>query len=141
MPDLYGGISDLIKSIKDNGIGTWDTGKEALALLSQLMPGGRQLYKSVLGAETVIRGGDYSGNKLKYPTEGRFLTDAQAIIFGKYATQASDAYYAGGQPALSPKQTEVYETMKEQGADSKTAYDTVQEDPSSTSSGPSRHQT
>lgn len=130
MPDIYGGVKDLIESVGKNGV-SWDSGKAALALLAQLIPGGRQLYKTAMGAETILRGGDFSGTyaneKLKYPTEGDFWSTVQSLMFGKYATEASDEYYASGKSALSVNQTRLWRSLTDGGADPREVYDAIQE--------------
>lgn len=130
MPDIYGGVSDLAGSIGKNGVASWDTGKALMALLAQVVPGGRQFHKTAMGAETVLRGGDFSGTgdneKLKYPTGGDFWSTVQALMFGKYATEASNAYYAGSDSALSAKQTRLWRSLTEGGADPQAVYDAIQ---------------
>jgi|GEM_PF-1035110 len=130
MPDLYGTGKDLVESLKKNGV-SWDSGRSLLALLAQLVPGGRQLYKTALGAETIARGGDFSGTgdneKLKYPTDGDFWSTVQALVFGKYSAEASDAYYAGSETALSAKQTKLWRSLTEGGADPRAVYDAIQD--------------
>lgn len=130
MPDIYGGIKGTVDSIKSNGVASWDTGRAALKLLSQLIPGGRQIQKTALGLETVLRGGDFSGTgekeKLKYPTEDDFWSTVQSIMFGKHATEASDEYYASGASALSANQTRLWRSLTEGGADPGETYDAIQ---------------
>ena len=128
MPDLYGNGKDLVESLKKNGL-SYDSAKSVLALLAQLLPGGRQLYKTAMGTETVVRGGDFSGTgeneKLKYPTDDDFWSTVQAMLMGKYATEASDAYYAAGDTALSAKQTRLWRSLTEGGADKRGVYDAI----------------
>ena len=128
MPDLYGSGKDLVESLKKNGL-SYDSAKSVLALLAQLLPGGRQLYKTAMGTETVMRGGDFSGTgeneKLKYPTDDDFWSTVQAMLMGKYATEASDAYYAAGDTALSAKQTRLWRSLTEGGADKRGVYDAI----------------
>ncbi len=130
MPDIYGGIKGTVDSIKSNGVASWDTGRAALKLLAQLIPGGRQIQKTALGLETIMRGGDFSGTgekeKLKYPTEGDFWSAVQSLMFGKYATEASDEYYASGASALSVNQTRLWRSLTESGADPGETYDAIQ---------------
>jgi len=130
MPDIYGGIKGTVDSIKNNGVASWDTGRAALKLLTQLIPGGRQIQKTTLGLETVMRGGDFSGTgekeKLKYPAEGDFWSTVQSLMFGKYATEASDEYYASGASALSVNQTRLWRSLTEGGADPGETYDAIQ---------------
>lgn len=129
MPDIHGTGKDLIESLKSRGT-SWDAGKAALAFLTQFIPGGRQINKSALGLETVMRGGDFSGTgekeKLKYPTKGDAWSTMQALTFGKYATEASDSYYASGAKALSENQTRLWRSLTKSGADSNTVYDAIQ---------------
>lgn len=128
MPDFYGTGKNLVESLSKNGA-SWDAAKAAIAMLAQIVPGGRQMSKSILGAETVLRGGDFSGTgdneKLKYPTEGDFWSTVQALVFGKYATEASDAYYAGSETALSANQTKLWRSLTEGGADPRAVYDAI----------------
>ena len=129
MPDIIGNAWNIGKGIYNNGL-TLDTGRGALKMLSELIPGGKQLYKTALGLETIMRGGDFSGKidneKLKYPTEDDFWSTVQSLMFGKYATEASDEYYASGASELSADQTRLWRSLTEGGADPGETYDAIQ---------------
>ena len=129
MPDIIGNALNIGKGIYNNGL-TLDTGRGALKMLSELIPGGKQLYKTALGLETIMRGGDFSGKidneKLKYPTEDDFWSTVQSLMFGKYATEASDEYYASGASELSANQTRLWRSLTEGGADPGETYDAIQ---------------
>mgnify|MGYP006916065560 CR=1 FL=1 len=51
----------------------------------------------------------------------------QALVFGKYSTEASDAYYAGSETALSANQTKLWRSLTEGGADPRAVYDAIQD--------------
>ena len=129
MPDLYGGGKNIWQTFTAEDADGYDKARSILEFMSQFMPGGRQIKKSVLGAETVLRGGDFSGRgenrKLKYPIDGDTWTDIQAILFGKYATEASNEYYAAGNSPLSIKQTKLWQTMVDAGADPQDIYNAI----------------
>lgn len=82
--------------------------------------GGAQLKKTVEGVKAVNAGGDYSINtagekSLKYPilkTPGNYI---KAGVFGKYALPEAKEYYDNARRPLSPKQTQIYESMADNG--------------------------
>jgi len=129
MPDLYGAGKNIWQTFTAEDSDRYDKAKSVLELLAQFLPGGRQAKKSALGAETVLRGGDFSGRgenrKLKYPTDGDTWSDIQAILFGKYATEASDEYYAAGRSPLSINQTKLWQAMVDAGADPQDIYNAI----------------
>lgn len=122
--------SNLVKSIINNGPISPETGSAALGALSQVAPGGRQLQKTVQGAETLIRGGRYYGygdnEKLQYavkPTAGNIV---QALLFGNNGLSESRDFYAAGGKGLSKEQTaKVEELVKSKATDKETAYEAV----------------
>lgn len=130
MPDIYGGVSDIASAIKSSGVISPETGQAALGLASELMPGGRQLKKTLLGTVAAVQGGDYSGfgenERLKYPLEDSWQSAVKAILFGKNATNEAGEYYASGNKPLSAKQTSLYNDLIASGADRKTAYNAIQ---------------
>lgn len=131
IPRIGGGIKDIQKAVKDHGWISGETGRAALGLASEFIPGGAQLKKSLLGLETVLRGGDFSGygenEKLKYPLEDSAWSTVRSILFGKYSTEESSAYYASDDKQLTEKQTATYQALVQSGADRKTVYDAIQD--------------
>ena len=129
LPDIYGTGKDLYNAIKNEGIGSWDTARAAMQGLFQLIPGGKQLSKTMQATEYNVRGGDFSGSgdneKLKYPADDDFWSVVQSELFGKYATNASDDYYASGRKALSANQTQLWRRLVEDGVDSEYAYEMI----------------
>lgn len=129
LPDIYGGVTDVGKAIDSHGIASGETVKAVGSLAAELLPGGKQAKKLGLGAEALIRGGDFSGygddRKLKYPIEPTFGNITKALAFGKYATTPSDRYYAKGENPLSENQTRLWTDMVQSGEDSSDIYDAI----------------
>ena len=130
LPDIYGGVTDVGKAIDSHGVASGETVKAVGSLAAELLPGGKQAKKLGLGAEALIRGGDFSGygenERLKYPIEATPANVIKALLFGKYSTSASDRYYAKGETSLSVNQTKLWREMVNGGADSSDVYDTIQ---------------
>lgn len=130
LPDIYGGVTDIGKAINNHGIASGETVKATASLLAELAPGGKQAKKLGLGLEALIRGGDFSGYgedaRLKYPIEATPTNVIKSLVFGKYATSASNRFYAAGDTSLSANQTKLWREMVKSGADSSDVYDTIQ---------------
>ena len=130
LPNIYGGVKDIGSAVKNHGVASGETAKAVGSLAAELLPGGKQLKKTGLGLEALLRGGDYSGygddERLKYPIEPTAENIAKALLFGKYATSASDRYYAADGTALSANQTQLWKELKRSGADSSDIYETIQ---------------
>lgn len=109
--------------------GTVNDIKYAAANLGwSILPMGGQLKKMKQGAQALIQGGHYSANgkRLYYPLDaGNPWTAAQALLFGKSATEAARDYYSGDAPALTEAQTREYEEARNRGTSATEAYDYV----------------
>ena len=131
IPNIYGGGKDVTSAIKNHGVLSGENAKAAGSLAAEFLPGGAQAKKTALGLEYLLRGGDFSGYgdnaRLKYPTDGTVSSAVQALLFGKNATEASNAYYASGASALSAKATAVYQSMIDTGEAGKEAYALLRE--------------
>lgn len=103
-----------------------EIGDSALDVAAQILPGGRQLKKTATGIGTMIEGGSYSGNKLRYPVDGSIGKWAQAILFGTSALDETDEYYATNARNLSEKQTFVYKALVADGMQRQDAYEALQ---------------
>ena len=131
IPDVYGGVEDIVGAIKNHGLFSPETGLSLVDLASEFMPGGRQINKTVQGVVDLVRGGRYYGwgdeSKLAYPIDVSVGKAAQGAVFGPYALEDSDAYYSSDRKALSVKQTNLYESLVEQGVAKGTVYTAIQE--------------
>ena len=107
--------------------------KEGAKPAFYLLPpfGGGQLKKIVEGTETVAAGGSYTYNnegekQLQFPVFDRSpLAYAQAATFGKYALPTAQDYVDGGFRPFTSKQTAVYDTLTNEGADARRVYQTL----------------
>lgn len=126
MPDLYGATSDIWNAASKNGVISPETGEAMLGLLTQVIPGGRQIKKTYSGAKTLIEGGKTTGfgerQRLQYPVDRNVGTILQNLLFGPNATQDASAYWASGQGSLSPHDTQTWQTLAGDGADSMEVY-------------------
>lgn len=103
-----------------------EIGESALDIAAQIAPGGRQLKKTATGLGTMIEGGSYSGNKLRYPVDGSAGKWVQALLFGTSALDETDEYYATNARNLSEKQTFVYKALVADGMQRQDAYEALQ---------------
>lgn len=91
----------------------------------QIIPGGRQIKKTVQGIGSIVRGGKYSGygenTRLLYPVDRNAWNAVRAALFGPTALDETDEYYAGGK-ALTAGQTKIAKTLKKQGVDIEDTY-------------------
>lgn len=131
-PDIYGGVSDVGKAVAADGLFSGRTAEELFDLAVQLIPGGRQISKTVKGAATMARGGRVYGwgdkAKLQYPVENSPLKWGQALLFGTNALEESRAYWlGGGEGGLTAKQTAQWTELTENGADGHEAFDAIKE--------------
>ena len=130
LPNLYGSGKKVVDALKEHGVFSPENAKAVGELTAELLPGGKQLKKTGLGLEYLLRGGDFSGygekERLKYPADADFWDVVRTMIFGKYATEASNAYYASGDKALSANQTKLWHSLTDGGADPRTVYDAIQ---------------
>lgn len=94
--------------------------------------GGGQIRKAYQGATAAARGGSYTVDNegrdiLQYPVyndnaEDRAKSWAQALLFGKTATEEAQSWVESGFKSLSAKETAAYQGMTEGGADQRESY-------------------
>lgn len=131
MPDIINKGKNVADAISGHGVFSPETGEAVLKAGTELVPGGNQINKAIQGLVAVLRGGDFTGygdnEKLKYPLNEDALTALRAILFGKYATKESDAYYASGDRYLSEKQTVLWHVLTRSGLKRQDAYKAIQD--------------
>ena len=94
--------------------------------------GGGQIKKMAQGAQAVMQGGSYKADNegrdiLQYPIyndkPGEMAKNlAQALLFGKTATEEAQGWIESGFKNLSAKETAAYQEMTEAGADQRDSY-------------------
>ena len=94
--------------------------------------GGGQIRKAYQGATAAARGGSYSVDNegrdiLQYPVYNDNPADrakswAQALLFGKTATEEAQSWVESGFKSLSAKETAAYQGMTEGGTDQRESY-------------------
>ena len=94
--------------------------------------GGGQIRKAYQGATAAARGGSYTVDNegrdiLQYPVYNDNAADrakswAQALLFGKTATEEAQSWVESGFKSLSAKETAAYQGMTEGGADQRESY-------------------
>lgn len=98
--------------------------------------GGGQIRKTYQGATAAARGGSYSVDNegrdiLQYPVYNDNPADrakswAQALLFGKTATEEAQSWVESGFKSLSAKETAAYQGMTEGGEDQRETYAFIQ---------------
>ncbi len=98
--------------------------------------GGGQIRKAYQGATAAARGGSYSVDNegrdiLQYPVYNDNAADrakswAQALLFGKTATEEAQSWVESGFKSLSAKETAAYQAMTEGGEDQRETYAFIQ---------------
>ena len=131
MVDLPGAISGISDAAVNDGLFSYEMGRQLLGVAGDILPGGRQIEKTVQGIEAVVRGGKYKGagdnSRLQYPVEKTVGSAIKALLFGDAALSEKSAFYASGLTGLSAKQTQVYESLVRGGADASEVYNAIQE--------------
>lgn len=94
--------------------------------------GGGQIRKAYQGATAAARGGSYTVDNegrdiLQYPVYNGNAADrakswAQALLFGKTATEEAQSWVESGFKSLSAKETAAYQGMTEGGTDQRESY-------------------
>lgn len=94
--------------------------------------GGGQIKKMAQGAQAVMQGGSYKADNegrdiLQYPVYNDNPKDlaknlAQALLFGKTATEEAQGWIESGFKNLSAKETAAYQEMTAAGADQRDSY-------------------
>jgi hypothetical protein len=98
--------------------------------------GGGQIRKAYQGATAAARGGSYSVDNegrdiLQYPVYNdnpaeRAKSWAQALLFGKTATEEAQSWVESGFKSLSAKETAAYQGMTEGGEEQRETYAFIQ---------------
>lgn len=98
--------------------------------------GGGQIRKAYQGATAAARGGSYTVDNegrdiLQYPVYNDNAADrakswAQALLFGKTATEEAQSWVESGFKSLSAKETAAYQGMTEGGEDQRETYAFIQ---------------
>ena len=129
MPDLSN-LADLPGTIAEDGLFSWEVARQLAGLAGDVLPGGRQIEKSIQGGEALLRGGYYRGSgenrRLQFPVEQDFWSIVRGILLGRSALDESRDFYASGQTGLSANQTKAYEQIVDMGADPETVYQAIQ---------------
>lgn len=94
--------------------------------------GGGQIRKAYQGATAAARGGSFTVDNegrdiLQYPVYNGNAADrakswAQALLFGKTATEEAQSWVESGFKSLSAKETAAYQDMTEGGTDQRESY-------------------
>lgn len=131
MPDLFGKGKDLWDAATEHGLLSPESGEALLGLVTQAIPGGRQINKTYSGIKTIVEGGRTKGfgdkERLQYPVERNVGTALQNILFGPNATPQANAYWASGLSSLSTKDTQTWQTLSKDGADPIETYNLLHE--------------
>lgn len=131
MPDLFGKGKDLWDAATEHGLLSPESGEALLGLVTQAIPGGRQINKTYSGIKTIVEGGRTKGfgdkERLQYPVERDVGTALQNILFGPNATPQANAYWASGLSSLSAKDTQTWQTLSKDGADPIETYNLLHE--------------
>lgn len=131
MPDLFGKGKDLWDAATERGLISPESGEALLGLVTQAIPGGRQINKTYSGIKTIVEGGRTKGfgdkERLQYPVERNVGTALQNILFGPNATPQANAYWASGLSSLSTKDTQTWQTLSKDGADPIETYNLLHE--------------
>lgn len=131
MPDLVGKGKDLWDAATEHGLISPESGEALLGLVTQAIPGGRQINKTYSGIKTIVEGGRTKGfgdkERLQYPVERNVGTALQNILFGPNATPEANAYWASGLSSLSTKDTQTWQTLSKDGADPIETYNLLHE--------------
>lgn len=129
MPDLSN-LTSLPGTIAEDGLFSWEVARQLAGLTGDVLPGGRQIEKSIQGGEALVRGGYYRGSgenrRLQFPVEQDFWSIVRGTLFGRSALDESRDFYASGQTGLSANQTKAYEQIVDMGADPETVYQAIQ---------------
>lgn len=128
-------IAEAVKGVgqaaKNSGVISGEMGGALLTLGGSMLPGGRQMQKTVQGAQTILDGGRMYGygddQRLQYPVERDPFNIVQALLFGNSGLSESRDFYASGDTGLSAKQTQLVKDMAAEGADRIEVYDAIQD--------------
>ena len=124
-------VEGVGQAAKNSGVISGEMGGALLTLGGSMLPGGRQIQKTVQGTQTILDGGRMYGygddQRLQYPVERDPLNIVQALLFGNSGLSESRDFYASGDTGLSVKQTQLVKDMAAEGADRIGVYDAIQD--------------
>lgn len=128
-------IAEAVKGVgqaaKNSGVISGEMGGALLTLGGSMLPGGRQMQKTVQGTQTILDGGRMYGygddQRLQYPVDRDPLNIVQAVLFGNSGLSESRDFYASGDTGLSSRQTQLVKDMAAEGADRIGVYDAIQD--------------
>ena len=128
-------IAEAVKGVgqaaKNSGVISGEMGGALLTLGGSMLPGGRQMQKTVQGTQTILDGGRMYGygddQRLQYPVDRDPLNIVQAVLFGNSGLSESRDFYASGDTGLSAKQTQLVKDLAAEGADRIEVYDAIQD--------------
>lgn len=124
-------VEGVGQAAKNSGVISGEMGGAMLTLGGSMLPGGRQMQKTVQGAQTILDGGRMYGygddQRLQYPVERDPFNIVQALLFGNSGLSESRDFYASGDTGLSAKQTQLVKDMAAEGADRIGVYDAIQD--------------
>nr|DAL78723.1 MAG TPA: Large polyvalent protein associated domain 23 [Bacteriophage sp.] len=101
--------------------------EKGLEFLAEFVPGGRQAKKTGYGIKAIAQGGKTKGygekQRLQYPLDmDDPMTYIRTALFGVNASPEAKAYYAGDNSGLTAKQTQLWNELREEGADGYALY-------------------
>lgn len=126
-------IADAMRGEERWGKALQEANKEAISPLStyMMMPiAGGQVNKTIKGLNMMRKGGSYTqtnkGEQLQFAVDkDKKANWAQALLFGKWATDGGKAYMKDKGMMLGAKQTETYKKLVAAGAKNTLAFDEV----------------
>lgn len=126
-------IVDAMRGEERWGKALQEANKEAvspIATYTMLPVAGGQVNKTIKGLNMMRKGGSYTqtnkGEQLQFAVDKDKKTNwAQALLFGKWATDGGKAYMKDKSMMLGAKQTETYKKLVAAGAKNTLAFDEV----------------
>ncbi len=124
-------VEGVGQAAQNAGVFSGEMGGALLTLGGSMLPGGRQVQKTMQGTQTLLDGGRMYGygenQRMQYPVERDPLNIVQAVLFGNSGLSESRDFYASGETGLSAKQTQLVKEMAAEGADRIEVYDAIQD--------------
>lgn len=126
-------IADAMRGEERWGKALQEANKEAVSPIATYMMlpvAGGQVNKTIKGLNMMRKGGSYTqtnkGEQLQFAVDKDKKTNwAQALLFGKWATDGGKAYMKDKSMMLGAKQTETYKKLVAAGAKNTLAFDEV----------------
>lgn len=126
-------IADAMRGEERWGKALQEANKEAvspIATYTMLPVAGGQVNKTIKGLNMMRKGGSYTqtnkGEQLQFAVDKDKKTNwAQALLFGKWATDGGKAYMKDKSMKLGAEQTETYKKLVAAGAKNTLAFDEV----------------